>query len=320
MRGGLLAVLQNVFKIRPEEIRTTGLAFVYLFFAIGAFIIGRITRTVLFLEIPDYKQQLPLAYIGIAISVSAAMYLYSRVQGKLRRDRTNAITLLLLIAGTLSFRFALAGGGETVLWAFYFWVEVFGTFLVVQFWTMTNEIFHSRQAKRLFAIIGGGGVLSNIFIGFFVSGSVRALGTENLLYIISACMAVSLVAVLALGQFARDALEAARDRAPPPKKAVRGAAPIPRKKVFATRHVQLIALVVILTYIVSTLVDYQFQAIIGDAIPLQDARGDKELNEPTDDTGDREEVSEVGGPVILERNRIADDRLELIVDKGADNV
>ncbi|MEM6531063.1 MAG: Npt1/Npt2 family nucleotide transporter [Myxococcota bacterium] len=270
MRGGLLAVLQNVFKIRPEELKTTGFAFVYLFFAIGAFIIGRITRTVLFLEIPDYKQQLPLAYIGIAISVSAAMYLYSRVQGKLRRDRTNAITLVLLIAGTLSFRFALAGGGEPVLWAFYFWVEVFGTFLVVQFWTMTNEIFHSRQAKRLFALIGGGGVLSNIFIGFFVSGSVRALGTENLLYIISACMAVSLVAVLALGQIARDSLEAARDRTAPVKS--RGGAPLPRKKVFATRHVQLIALVVILTYIVSTLVDYQFQAIIGDAIPLKDDR------------------------------------------------
>ncbi|MEM6730580.1 MAG: Npt1/Npt2 family nucleotide transporter, partial [Myxococcota bacterium] len=264
-----LAVLQNVFKIRPEELKTTGLAFVYLFFAIGAFIIGRITRTVLFLEIPDYKQQLPLAYIGIAISVSTAMYLYSRVQGKLRRDRTNAITLVLLIAGTLSFRFALRDGGESVYWAFYFWVEVFGTFLVVQFWTMTNEIFHSRQAKRLFALIGGGGVLSNVFIGFFVSGSVRALGTENLLYIISACMAVSLVAVLMLGQIARVSLEGARDRAP---KRTSSGAPVSRKKVFATRHVQLIALVVILTYIVSTLVDYQFQAILGDYIPGKDDR------------------------------------------------
>ncbi|MEL6548593.1 MAG: hypothetical protein AAFQ82_28480, partial [Myxococcota bacterium] len=118
MRAGLLAVLQNVFKIRPEEIKTTGLAFVYLFFAIGAFIIGRIARTVLFLEIPDYKQQLPLAYIGIAISVSTAMFLYRLVQGKLRRDKTNAITLALLIVGTLSFRFALKAGGEPVYWAF----------------------------------------------------------------------------------------------------------------------------------------------------------------------------------------------------------
>ncbi len=270
MRAGLLAILQSVFKIRPEEAKTTGLAFVYLFFAIGAFIIGRITRTVLFLEIPDYKQQLPLAYIGIAISVSAAMFLYRLVQGKLRRDRTNAITLAFLILGTLSFRFALRQGGESVYWAFYFWVEVFGTFLVVQFWTMTNEIFHSRQAKRLFAIIGGGGVLSNVFIGFFVSGSVRALGTENLLYIISACMAVSLVAALALGQMANVELEAARERAP--AKRTPSGAPISRKKVFATRHVQLIALVVVLTYLVSTLVDYQFQAIIGDEIPGKDDR------------------------------------------------
>ncbi|MEL6548033.1 MAG: Npt1/Npt2 family nucleotide transporter, partial [Myxococcota bacterium] len=178
-------------------------------------------------------------------------------------------TLALLIVGTLSFRFALKAGGEPVYWAFYFWVEVFGTFLVVQFWTMTNEIFHSRQAKRLFAIIGGGGVLSNVFIGFFVSGSVRALGTENLLYIISGCMAVSLVAVLWLGQIATPELEASRDRGP---KRTPSGAPVSRKKVFATRHVQLIALVVVLTYLVSTLVDYQFQAIIGDAIPGKDDR------------------------------------------------
>lgn len=270
MRRGLLALLQNVFKIRPEELAATGWAFIYLFFAIGAFIIGRIARTVLFLEIPDYKQQLPLAYIGIAASVSLAMLAYARVQGRLRRDRTNAITLVLLIAGTLSFRFALQSGSHAIYWAFYFWVEVFGTFLVVQFWTLINEIFHSRQAKRLFALIGGGGVLANVFIGLFVSGIVRALGTENLLYIIGGCMAVSLAAVIRLGGLARTELEAARDRAPVRKKGQ--AAPNSRKKVFATRHVQLIGLVVILTYIVSTLVDYQFQAIIGDTIPGKDDR------------------------------------------------
>lgn len=270
MRSATLAILQNLFKIRPEEARLTGLAFTYLFFAIGAFIIGRIARTVLFLEIPDYKQQLPLAYIGIAFSVSISMYLYSRVQGILRRDHTNAITLAVLIAGTVAFRFALGGHNHSVYWAFYFWVEVFGTFLVVQFWTLTNEIFHSRQAKRLFAIIGGGGVLSNIFIGLFVSGAVRALGTENLLYIISGCMAVSLVMVLVLGREASGALEAARDRKPKSRAA---GGPVPsRKKALSIRHVQLIALVVVLTYMVSTLVDYQFQAIIGDTIPGKDDR------------------------------------------------
>lgn len=270
MPAALQAFLQDVFKIRPEEAKRTGLAFVYLFAAIGAFIIGRITRTVLFLEIPDYKQLLPLAYIGTAIAVSSSMFIYARVERRLRRDYTNAVTLGLLIAVTLAFRFLLEAGA-VVYWAFYFWVEIYGTFLVVQFWSFANEIFHSRQAKRLFAVIGGGGVLANVAIGLAISGTVKSLGTENLLYVISGCFAVSLLLVLALGRNSASELNAARAKAPASRG--KGAAPAAATSIFATRHVQLVALVVVLTYLVSTLVDYQFQAIIGDSIPGKDERG-----------------------------------------------
>ncbi len=193
--------------------RRTGLAFVYLFSAIGSFIVGRIARTVLFLEIPNYKEQLPLMYIGIAAAVSITMYAYARVERRLRRDLTNQITLVILIAGTLAFRFALNGGNHSVYWAFYIWTEIFGAFLVVQFWSFVGEIFHSRQAKRLFAVIGGGGVLANVAIGFGISGSVKALGTENLLYVICLCMVAAFVAVHFLGRDARTELQnAAREQ------------------------------------------------------------------------------------------------------------
>lgn len=270
MRAGLVALLQDLFKIRPDELRRTGYAFVYLFAAIGAFIIGRIARTVFFLEMPNYKEALPLAYIGTAIAVSTAMALYARFERKLRRDRTNMVTLAALLVITLAFRFAVHGGGAFVPWAFYFWVEVYGTFLVVQFWSFASEIFHARQAKRLFAVIGGGGVLANVAIGLAISNSVKSLGTENLLYLVSACLAVCLVMVTLLGREAKTELTAAHDRVGPGTRSAAGA--VETRKVFATRHVQLIALVVVITYLVSTLVDYQFQAILGDSIPTKDER------------------------------------------------
>src|SRR4051812_21161286 len=123
MPSSLLAFMQKVFKIRPDEARRVGYAFVYLFACIGAFIIARIVRTVLFLEIPNYKDQLPLTYMGIAVTVSAVMYAYARVERTLRRDHTNVITLAGLIVVTLLFRVALAEGGQAVYWAFYIWVE-----------------------------------------------------------------------------------------------------------------------------------------------------------------------------------------------------
>ena len=252
MTASILDFFHSAFRIRPEEFKRTALAFFYLFTAIGAFIIGRITRTVLFLEIPNYKEQLPLMYIGIAIGVSTTMFFYSKVERTLRRDQTNCITLIALILITLLFRFALQNGSESVYWAFYIWVEIFGTFLIVQFWSFTNEIFHSRQAKRLFAIIGGGGVLSNIVIGFGIKNTVKSIGTENLLYVICGCLMLSFWAVWALGKNARADLSAAHEKKPTAKTRD---GKVKEEKVFTTRHVQLIAMVVVITYIVSTVVD-----------------------------------------------------------------
>jgi hypothetical protein len=116
MPQGFMSVLQTLFKIRPEEAPRTGMAFLYLFAAIGAFIIGRIARSVLFLEIENYKEQLPLVYVLIAVTVSIIMYGYSRVERKLRRDINNAITLAVLIMGTLLFRFLLRTGDHLVYW------------------------------------------------------------------------------------------------------------------------------------------------------------------------------------------------------------
>jgi ATP/ADP translocase/HEAT repeat protein len=271
--SAVLGFLRDVLRIRPDEARRTALSALYLFCAISAFIVARIARTTLFTMIPNYREQLPLTYVGIAITVSTVMYLYARVERRLRRDHTNAITLAALIVVTLAFRVLLGMGHQweesalhKVYWGFFIWVEVLVTFLIVQFWTLANEIFDSRQAKRLFAIIGGGGVLANVVTGFATGGTAEVLGTDNLLYVICALLTIALAMTIILGRVAREQLTAARVRAPA-KKASGGA-----QGVFATRHVQLIAAVVVLTYIVSTMVDYQFNVILADSIPGKDER------------------------------------------------
>ena len=130
MTSSLYQILHDTLRVRPEELKRTGLSFLYLFMAVGSFIMARITRDVLFLEIPNYKAQLPLTYIGIAMSVSVIMYSYAKVERVLRRDRTNTITLVMLILVTLGFRAALERQSYTIYWAFYIWVEIFGAFLM----------------------------------------------------------------------------------------------------------------------------------------------------------------------------------------------
>ena len=270
MSSSLNQILHDTFRVRPEELKRTSLSFIYLFMAVGSFIVARITRDVLFLEIPNYKAQLPLTYIGIAMSVSVIMFSYAKVERILRRDRTNLITLTALIAVTLAFRAALEQQSYTIYWAFYIWVEIFGAFIIVQFWTFTNEIFHARQAKRLFAIIGGGGVLANIAFGLLVKRYVNEIGTENLLFIIAGCLVICLLAVFSLGKNAQAELEAALQKRPGKSKRQRQSSQ--SNTVFKTKHVRLIAAAIMLTYLVSTLVDYQFKVIIGESISEMNAR------------------------------------------------
>lgn len=276
--GSLLRFIADASRVRPEEARRTLLAALYLFFVISAFITARIARTVLFLEIPGYREQLPLTYVGIALTVGTVMYGYALVERRLRRDHTNVLTLGLVVGVTLVFRAALETNAPVglvlsnprheVYWLFYLWVEIFGTLLIVQFWSFTNEIFHSRQAKRLFAVIGGGGVLANVVIGVAIRATVRSLGTENLLIGIAVCLGAAMMLVVSLGRDVRSELSAAKDRVSDRRLVTRGRG----TQAFATRHVKLMAVVVVLIYVASTLVDYQFNVIVGDSIPTKNDR------------------------------------------------
>ena len=46
--------------------------------------------------------------------------------------------------------------------AFYFFGLILGILLISQFWTLANDIYDPRQAKRLFGFIGGGSSLGGM--------------------------------------------------------------------------------------------------------------------------------------------------------------
>ena len=267
MENSLRQTIESLLRIRPEESTRTWWSFLYLFFGVGSFITSRIARDSLFLEIPNYKSHLPITYIVISITVSASMFFYSKVERTLRRDQTNFLTLTLLMVVTLLFRAWLVEPTELTYWCYYVWVELFGAFLIVQFWAFTNEIFHSRQAKRLFAIISGGGVLSNIAFGFSIRTLSSTVGTENLLYLISACLLVCMLALRALRRQALAELDTAHKKSPRRMESAQ-TGPNPLR----SRHVKLLAMTVVLTFVVSTLVDFQFKSMVGDAISEKDQR------------------------------------------------
>ena len=58
--------------------------------------------------------------------------------------------------------------------AFYLWGVLTGSLLISQFWTLANDVYDARQAKRLFGFIGGGASLGGI-----VGAGVRGASTRR---------------------------------------------------------------------------------------------------------------------------------------------
>jgi len=257
---GLVHILESGLKVRRSELARAGLMFVYQLTLVSAFLVSRTVRDALFLS--RYQvEKLPLMYVAVAISVSLASMVWARVSDRWRRDIAISRTLLasaLVLTGAWAL-LAAKVAGDWLYPALYVFVEIFGAISTIQFWIYANDIFSSREAKRLFPIIGAGGVVGSVICGFAVGGAARGVGAEML--VLSAAM------LLCFSTFIVSRIRrlVANDVMPVTKANARIERALARRGVLANRHLRLIAGVVCLTMIASTIVDYQFKVIARDS-------------------------------------------------------
>lgn len=250
------ALLESVFRIRPGEARLVGLMFAYLLAIVSTFIIGRTVRDTLFLHRVSLEA-LPLMYCAVAVAVSGASWVYSRVADGVRRDRLVLRFLGLFALSITAFYLMVASGDapDAVYAGLYVVVEVIGALSMIQFWTFAGDVFSGRQAKRLFGFIGAGGVLANVVCGFAVGALAPAVGTEPLLLVVAALFGVCALVVRAARRIAHTDLERAIQRGG------RRSIGVARDgvAVLDDRHLKQIAALVAITFVTVTVVDYQFK-------------------------------------------------------------
>jgi ATP/ADP translocase/HEAT repeat protein len=251
-------MLDSAFRIRPGEGRRVGLMFLYLMGVVSTFIVSRTVRDTLFLSRYELGR-LPLMYIAVAVGVAVASYGYSRIADRYRRDRLITISLFGFVIAFGVF-WALLRMRPEDAWlypALYVVVEIIGALSIIQFWTFANDIYSAREAKRLFGVIGAGGVISNILFGFAIGSIAPVVGSENLLLVCAALLGGCAVIVQALARIAKSDLEQAVKK---PRKSRIGIA-VDSGTVFHSRHLKIIAAIVTVTFLTVTIVDYQFKII-----------------------------------------------------------
>ncbi|UCC74859.1 MAG: cyclic nucleotide-binding domain-containing protein [Gemmatimonadota bacterium] len=202
--------------------------------------------------------------------VSAAVILfvipYNRLANRIPWRSLIPGVALVFALGLVVFRTLYVEQSTAIGMAFYGFYDMYAAVMVTQFFMATQLFFTTRDAKRLypFAIAGGsiGAVVGSAITGFF--GEI--VGLPNLLLV-----AAGIVVVFALTIPLVWASQARADSRPPRSQEELTAGEF--ITIFRNKHVQLIAGAVLLTVLVKTLVDYQFNEITRETFVTRDAVG-----------------------------------------------
>ena len=101
-----------------------------------------------------------LAYADIASSVLVAIIVAGYVVIARRVHLRNLLVgSMLFFASNCAVFWALDHYYSRLVWlfpAFYIWVKIFGVLVPTQIWTVANYVLTTREAKRVFGMVGGG--------------------------------------------------------------------------------------------------------------------------------------------------------------------
>jgi AAA family ATP:ADP antiporter len=187
----------KVVVLRSGEGAVALLMFAYSFLAMTSHNILRpITRSKI---ISDFGADfIPVVMLVTGLLIGVLMHQYTRVMRRLPRESVLPLTQAGIIALLLVFWALLRTGSSAVSLGLFLFGQILGLLLISQFWTLANDIYDARQAKRLFGFIGGGASLGGALGGGLTKFLVPRIGTDNLLLISAAALAICLAIVMAI--------------------------------------------------------------------------------------------------------------------------
>ena len=254
--GGLRGLLVgSAFGIRPGEGALAWLFFFYFLMLTTVHFAGKSVRQASYIDTIG-AANLPYVYIAVALISYPVLILYSRLAARIKHSTLIAGSTTLHAVGLVVFfgLFSLEIDQRTVAAAYYIWLGMAFAIAISQVWSYANHIFDPRQARRLFAFIGAGGLLGSIPGGLLAWAVTRSAGTYYTLLAAAALMLVVPVLVLLIERFRPNIRPpVVRDRRAREEQA-RGGLQIIR----GSRLLLLITLLMLATVVVGQLVGWQF--------------------------------------------------------------
>lgn len=148
-------------------------------------------------------ETLPFLFIGLGATSLIAALAYGGALGRVSRTRLLVGILAGSAALLLAGRLVMASGTEAVVPLIWLVTYASGTLAGTISWTIAGSVFDARQAKRLFPLCTGAAIAGN-FLGSLAAGPIaRVAGTELLIVIEAALLAVVAALILAIARTGR---------------------------------------------------------------------------------------------------------------------
>ena len=268
--NAIFRLFRKIFDIRKSEWGSVFLMFLYFFMIIASYYILKPVRNSLFLEQLGARN-LPWVYIGTAVVIGFIILIYGKLTQLVSQKFLVPGTITFFIFNLLLFWWAYK---QDFVWfsaVFYIWVSIYSVLLMTQFWMAANIIYSSSQAKRVFGIIGSGGILGGIAGGGITKGLATTIGTDNLILVSVGILGIVVfIASIIHIKFSDDNSDGR----------ITSAADLievdDNKTVYQSisesRHLQLIGIIISFGMVVSSLVDYEFNTIIENSYRTTDGR------------------------------------------------
>src|SRR5918993_1643766 len=186
-----------IAQLRPGEALTAFLLFAYSFLAMTGYnVLKPVTRGLFISNLG--ADNLPWVQFGAGVAIGLIMQGYSRVIAFVPRRWMIPVTQIGMVVLLVVFwlLFNTAGNVRPVAAAFYLFGLILGILLISQFWTLANDIYDARQAKRLFGFVGAGSSLGGAAGASLTASLVEPLGANSMLLLSAALLAMCMVIVV----------------------------------------------------------------------------------------------------------------------------
>lgn len=262
----MIQKLSHFLDIRTGEAYRVGVMASLLFFLIAANNLIKIVRDSIFLS-HHAVSELPYLYILVAFLAAAIIATYTKYTATLSVIRlilgTNAVILSNIICFWLLLTYFSSGW---IYYAFYIWSAIVSVIAVAQLWTLAEQIFSLEGGKRSFGFLSAGGTVGGTLAGFGVKWFLpQSVESHHLLWVIAGLyLAPSALLLWArhriVGNISKSELGIS-DKPEETRASSIG------ELLAGSTYLKTIAILIFVSVIVSTLIDFQFKSAAKQAYP-----------------------------------------------------